>query len=147
VSHGHAEQTLHTLDLEIAEWLAKADQADATPLQDGLTIPAEVQRRQERKAQLQRAKAEMEARAYARFQAEQAEHEARLARRAEAAASGNAPEIFSHLFFSAPFFYPTPDSEITKPDKLRGLILPPAQRSPVPKHQPLTAPNPQHTLM
>ncbi len=91
VSHGHAEKTLRTLDLEIAELLAKADQADATPLQDGLTIPAEVQRRQERKAQLQRAKAEMQARAYARFQAEQAEHEATLARRAEAAASGKPP--------------------------------------------------------
>lgn len=91
VSHGHAEQTLRTLDLEIAELLAKADQADATPLQDGLSIPAEVQRRQERKAQLQRAKTEMEARAYVRFQAEQAEHEAKLARRAEAAASGKPP--------------------------------------------------------
>ena len=66
VSHGHAEKTLRTLDLEIAELLAKADQADATPLQDGLSIPAEVQRRQERQAQLQRAKTEMEARAYAR---------------------------------------------------------------------------------
>jgi len=91
VSHGHAEKTLRTLDLEIAELLAKADQADATPLQDGLTIPAEVQRRQERKAQLQRAKAEMEARAYARFQVEQAEHEAKLARRAEAAAASGKP--------------------------------------------------------
>lgn len=88
VSHGHAEKNLRTLDLEIAELLAKADQADATPLRDGLTIPAEVQRRQERKAQLQRAKTEMEARAYARFQAEQAEHEAKLARRA---ASGKPP--------------------------------------------------------
>ena len=91
VSHGHAEKTLRTLDLEIAELLAKADQADATPLQDGLTIPAEVQRRQERKAQLQRAKAEMEARAYARFQAEQIEHEAKLVRRAEAAAASGKP--------------------------------------------------------
>jgi transposase len=89
VSHGHAEKTLRTLDLEIAELLAKADQADATPLQDGLSIPAEVQRRQERQAQLQRAKTEMEARAYARFQAE---HEAKLAARAEAtAASGKPP--------------------------------------------------------
>jgi len=92
VSHGHAEKTLRTLDLEIAELLAKAADADATPLQDGLTIPAEVQRRHERKAQLQRAKTEMEARAYARFQAEQAEYEATLARRAEAAAAtGRAP--------------------------------------------------------
>ena len=54
-------------------------------------LPAEGQRRQERKAQLQRAKAEMEARAYARFQAEPAEHEAKLARRSEAAASGKPP--------------------------------------------------------
>jgi transposase len=92
VSHGHAEKTLRTLDLEIAELLAKAEQADATPLQDGLTIPGEVQRRQERKAQLQRAKAEMEARAYARVQAEQAAHDAKLTRRAEtAAATGQAP--------------------------------------------------------
>lgn len=92
VSHGHAEQTLRTLDLKIADLMAEADQADATPLQDGLTISAEAQRRQERKAQLQRAKAAMEARAYARFQAEQIEHEATLARRAEAAAaSGKAP--------------------------------------------------------
>lgn len=91
VSHGHAGKTLRTLDPEIAAWLAQADQADATPLRDGLTIPAEVQRRQERKAQLQRTKAEMEARAYARFQAEQAEHEANLARRAGAAASGKPP--------------------------------------------------------
>jgi len=91
VSHGHAEKTLRTLDVEIAELLAKAEQADATPLQDGLTIPAEVQRRQERKAQLLRAKAEMEARAYARFQAEQAGHEAKLAKRAADQAAGKRP--------------------------------------------------------
>ncbi len=40
VGHGQAEKTLHTLDVEIADLLAKADHADATPLQDGLTIPA-----------------------------------------------------------------------------------------------------------
>ena len=41
VSHGHAEKTLRTLDPEIAELLAKANQAEATPPQDGLTIRAE----------------------------------------------------------------------------------------------------------
>jgi transposase len=92
VSHGYAEKTLRTLELEITELLAKAEDADATPLQDGLTIPAEVQRRQERKAQLAKAKAEMEARAYARFQAEQADYEAKLARRqAEQDKTGNKP--------------------------------------------------------
>ncbi len=91
VSYAHAGQTMQTLELEIAALLAKADQADATPLQDGLTIPAEVQRRQERKAQLARARAEMEARAYARCQAEQAEHAARLAARETARAAGKKP--------------------------------------------------------
>lgn len=91
VSYAHAGQTMQTLDLEIAALLAKAEQADATPLQDGLTIPAEVQRRQERKAQLARARAEMEARAYARCQAEQAEHAAKLAAREIARAAGKKP--------------------------------------------------------
>lgn len=91
VSYAHAGQTMQTLELEIAALLAKADQADATPLQDGLTIPAEVQRRHERKAQLARARAEMEARAYARCQAEQAEHAAQLAARETVRAAGKKP--------------------------------------------------------
>ena len=91
VSYAHAGQTMQTLELEIAALLAKAEQADATPLQDGLTIPAEVQRRQERKAQLARARAEMEARAYARYQAEHAEHTAKLAAREAVRAAGKKP--------------------------------------------------------
>jgi len=91
VSHGHAQTTLRSLDEEIAQLLAKAEQADATPLQDGLTIPAEVARRQERKARLQLAKAEMEARAYARFQAEQTAYQASVARRQAQEATGKKP--------------------------------------------------------
>jgi Transposase DDE domain len=59
--------------------LRKAEDADAVPLNDGLTIPQEVQRRVDRKAQLAKARAEMEARAYARFQAEKQEYEAQMA--------------------------------------------------------------------
>lgn len=81
VSYEHADQKMQQLDLEVAELLRKAEQADAVPLQDGLSIPLEVQRRQERKAQLAKARAEMEARAFARFQAEQAEYEAKIAAR------------------------------------------------------------------
>lgn len=91
VSHGHVQKSLPTLDEEIAQLLAKAEQADATPLQDGLTIPAEVARRQERKARLLQAKAEMEARAYARFQAEQAAYQASVQRRQAQAAEGKQP--------------------------------------------------------
>ena len=47
----------------MAQLLAKAEQADSTPLQDGLTIPAEITRRQDRIAQLQRARAVIEQRA------------------------------------------------------------------------------------
>ena len=72
VSYARAGETMRQLDLEVAELLAKAEQADATPLQDGLSVPAEVARRQERKAKLAQARAAMEARAYARALAEQA---------------------------------------------------------------------------
>lgn len=71
-SYGRAGETMRQLDLEVAELLAKAEQADATPLQDGLSIPAEVARRQERKAKRAQARAAIEARAYARAIAEQA---------------------------------------------------------------------------
>jgi transposase len=91
VSHAHAQSTLREIDAEIAQLLAKAEQADSTPLQDGLTIEGEVARRQERKARLLQAKAEMEARAYARFQAEQAEHQARLAQREATREAGKKP--------------------------------------------------------
>ena len=92
VSYAHAVKTMEVLDLEIAELLRKADAADAIPLQDGLTIPAEIQRREERQATLAKAKAEIEARAHLRFQAEQAEYEAKMAKRtASEAATGKKP--------------------------------------------------------
>jgi hypothetical protein len=81
LSYGHPEHKLQELDLEIQELLAKAEEADSTPLQEGLTIPDEIQRRQERQVALRRAKAEMEARAYARCQAEAAQYKAKMAHR------------------------------------------------------------------
>jgi len=82
VSYEHAGKTIQQLDLEVKALLAKAEQADSTPLQDGLSIPAEITRRQERKAALQKARAEIEARAQARHAVELAEHEKKLAERA-----------------------------------------------------------------
>jgi hypothetical protein len=73
---------IEQLELEVNQLLAKAEQADATPLQDGLTIPKEITRRQERKAALAKARAEIEARAQARYASRLAEHEAKLAERA-----------------------------------------------------------------
>ncbi len=82
VSYEHAGKTIEQLDLEVKELLVKAEQADSTPLQDGLSIPAEITRRQERKAALQKARAEIEARAQARYALALAEHEEKLAQRA-----------------------------------------------------------------
>ena len=73
VSHRRAGKLMEELDLEIEELLRKAENADSTPLGDGLSIPAEVQRRQECKAKLAQARAEIEARAQARAALERAE--------------------------------------------------------------------------
>ncbi len=66
VSYERAGEMTEQLELEVRQLLAKAEAADATPLQDGLSIPEEIRRRQERKAALAKARAEIEARAQAR---------------------------------------------------------------------------------
>ena len=82
VSYERAGQMIAQLELEVGQLIAKAEQADSTPLQDGLTIPQEITRRQERKAALAKARAEIEARAQARYAIELAEHEKKMAERA-----------------------------------------------------------------
>ena len=82
VSYERAGEMIAQLELEVQQLLAKAEQTDATPLQDGLTIPDEITRRQERKAALAQARAEIEARAHVRYTARLAEHEQKLAERA-----------------------------------------------------------------
>ncbi len=91
VSSERAGEQMRQVDLEIGELLAKAEQADTKPLEDGLSIPEEVQRRSERKAKLAAARAEMEARAFARAQAERAEYEAKAARREAERGAGKKP--------------------------------------------------------
>ena len=41
VSHGHATAQMALLEDQIAALLQKADDADSTPLDDGLSVPAE----------------------------------------------------------------------------------------------------------
>lgn len=82
VSYERAGQLIEQLELEVRQLVAKAEQADSAPLQDGLTIPEEITRRQERQAALARARAEMEARAQVRHAAALAEHGQKLAERA-----------------------------------------------------------------
>jgi hypothetical protein len=73
VSYARAGEQLRQVELEIQQLLAKAEAADSTPLQDGLTTKDELSLRHLRKAALARARAEMEARAYAKAQAERAQ--------------------------------------------------------------------------
>lgn len=83
VSYQWAGQRIEQLELEVRQLLEKAEQADATPLQEGLNIPEEITRRQERKAALEKARAVIEARAHARYAVELAEHEKKMAERAD----------------------------------------------------------------
>jgi transposase len=92
LSYEHAGRIEAQLKAEVAELLAKAEAADRADLPDGLSIPDELGRREERLAKLAEARATIEARARERFEREQAEHEARLAARdAKAAATGKKP--------------------------------------------------------
>ena len=91
VSYEHAGKTIQQLEVEVQELLAKAEQADSTPLEDGLTIPEEIQRRQERKAKLAAARTQIEARALARAAAEMVEYKAKLEERAGQRDQGKKP--------------------------------------------------------
>jgi len=91
VSYARAGEQIAQLELEVEQLMAKAEQADATPLQDGLTIPEEIARRQERKAAIAKARAEIEARAHARYAVELAEHEKKMAARLAKEAEGKKP--------------------------------------------------------
>lgn len=91
VSYQHAGERMRELDLEIGELLRKAEESDSVPLEDGLSIPGEVQRRQERKALLAKARAEMEARAYARAQEDRLRYEEIETRREKQRKEGKKP--------------------------------------------------------
>lgn len=61
--------------------MAKAEAADQADLPDGLSIPAELARREERLRKLAEARAKIEERARERYAGELAEHRAKLAAR------------------------------------------------------------------
>ena len=92
LSYEHAGKIEAQLKADVADLLAKAEAADQADVPDGMSIPDELARRQDRLAKLAEARAKIEARAKERFQREQAEYEARLAARdAKAAATGRKP--------------------------------------------------------
>ena len=92
LSYEHAGKIEAQLKAEVAELLAKAEAADQTDIPDGMSIPEELARREDRLEKLAVARAKIEARAKERYAREMAEHEAKLAaREAKTAATGKKP--------------------------------------------------------
>jgi len=92
LSYEHAGKIEAQLKAEVAELLAKAEAADQADVPDGMLIPEELARRNDRLAKIAAARATIEARAKERHAREQAEHAAKLAaREAKTAATGKKP--------------------------------------------------------
>ena len=81
--YGHAQKVEAQLQAEVKELLARAEAADQGPLPEGLSLPEELARREERLAAIRQAKAQIEARAAERDAREKAEYEAKMKAREE----------------------------------------------------------------
>jgi transposase len=92
LSWKHACKLEAQLKAEVEDLLRQAEEADRSDLPDGLDIPEELARREERLAAIARAKAEIEQRAAERHAEEQAGYEKKLAeRKAKEQKSGKKP--------------------------------------------------------
>jgi transposase len=92
LSYEHAGKIEAQLKAEVGELLAKAEAADQMDIPDGMSIPEELARREDRLEKLAVARAKIEARAKERHAREMADHEAKLAaREAKTAATGKKP--------------------------------------------------------
>lgn len=83
LSYGHAKKIEKQLKREVKQLLQLAERADAQDIPDGMSVPEELARRELRLAAIAEAKAKIEARAAERLAREQAEHQSKLAARAE----------------------------------------------------------------
>ena len=92
LSYGHAQKIEAQLEAEVKEMLARAEAADQEPLPEGLSLPAELARREERLTAIRQAKTQIEARAAERNAREQADYEAKMkAREEKATRTGKKP--------------------------------------------------------
>jgi transposase len=82
LSHGHIAKLEVQLKAEVQELLALAEQADLADVPDGVSLPEEIKRREDRLAAMAEAKRKIAARAEERYQREKAEYDEKMARRA-----------------------------------------------------------------
>jgi len=92
VSYGYAQGQMQLLEEQISQLLEKAEQADSTPLEDGLSVPQEVARREERIKKLREAAAQIQARAQERQREQMATYVERQRQREAQKASGEKPK-------------------------------------------------------
>src|SRR3990172_7853247 len=81
LSWEHACKIEAQLKAEVEQLMRLAEEADQAEIPDGMSVPEELQRREERLAAIARAKAEIEARAADRYAREQAAYEQKIAER------------------------------------------------------------------
>jgi transposase/IS5 family transposase len=92
LSWEHANRIEAQLKAEVEELMRLAEAGDQAEIPDGMSIPEELERREERLAGIARAKAEIEARAAARYAEEKAAYEQKMAeRRAKQESGGRKP--------------------------------------------------------
>jgi transposase len=83
VSYDHATRMIEQLEKEVQALMAKAEEADNQPLEDGLSVPEEMARRQTRQAKLEEAKRVIEARFAEKQQRAEAEKPSRRKRKVQ----------------------------------------------------------------
>jgi len=92
LSYGHIKQLEVQLQAEVKKLMALAEAADNEKIPEGLNLPDEIKRREDRLQAIGQAKAKIEARAHERDEQEQAEYQAKLSKReAKTADTGKAP--------------------------------------------------------
>jgi len=83
LSWGHANRLEKQLKAEVDELMRLAEEADAEDIPDGMSLPEELSRREDRLAAIARTKAEIEARAAEKYAREQAEFNEKVRLRRE----------------------------------------------------------------
>ena len=78
VSYKRAGKMIQQLELEIEKLTSKAEEIDNSPLEDGLTIPDEIIRREDRKASLEKARKVIEERYKEVREQKKAEYESKM---------------------------------------------------------------------
>jgi transposase len=121
LSYGHAEKIEAQLQKEVQALLKLAEEADQSTMPDGMSIPEELKRREDRLEAIAQAKTKIEARAHERFKREQAEFESKMTARqakekAKGKKSGGKPP-------TPPQAGPRPDDQINLTDEDSRIML------------------------